>query len=301
MSALRHRLQPRHDTGERQGITSVCSAHPLVIEAAVAQAVGDDALLLVEATSNQVDQFGGYTGMRPGDFRDLVHRTAERHGLERGRVVLGGDHLGPNTWRAEGAQAAMVKAEDLVVAYVRAGFAKIHLDCSMVCAGDREPLGDAIVAERAARLARAAEGAARRAGLGGQIGYVIGTEVPVPGGAHESIEALTPTSAGAARATLAAHREAPRRAAPRSGPLVAAAHLALREPHRAGELAHRDASVARGPHRLVEAPLGGEQRGFALIPSAVLVHRSIVPWMGQARFDSERCPEPPPSPPAASA
>ena len=47
------------------GITSVCSAHPLVIEAAVAQAVADRSPVLVEATSNQVDQIGGYTGMRP--------------------------------------------------------------------------------------------------------------------------------------------------------------------------------------------------------------------------------------------
>ena len=207
MRALQEVVQRRTGAGDRQGVTSVCSAHPLVVEAAVAQAVSDDALLLVEATSNQVDQFGGYTGMRPGDFRDLVHRTADRHGLGRERVVLGGDHLGPNTWRDQGAREAMVRAEDLVVAYVRAGFTKIHLDCSMACAGDRA-LDDAVVAERAARLARAAEDAARHAGLGDRVGYVVGTEVPVPGGAHESIEALTPTSAAAARATLAAHREA---------------------------------------------------------------------------------------------
>lgn len=198
----------RHRDGEAVGIASVCSAHPLVLEAAVAQAVADGSILLVEATSNQVDQFGGYTGLRPVDFRDVVLQTAERGGLPADRVVLGGDHLGPNVWRDRGAEEAMGHAVDLVRAYVEAGYAKIHLDCSMPCAGDDPTPGDAVVAERAARLARAAEETARATFGTSDLVYVIGTEVPVPGGAHESIDELTPTSADAARATLLAHRDA---------------------------------------------------------------------------------------------
>ena len=63
------------------GVTSVCSAHPLVLRAAVEQAAADGGWVLVEATSNQVDQFGRYTGMSPADFRDLVHAVADQHGL----------------------------------------------------------------------------------------------------------------------------------------------------------------------------------------------------------------------------
>ena len=84
----------RHKGGEAVGIYSVCSAHPLVIEASVQQALGDGGYLLVEATSNQVDQFGGYTGMKPRDFRNIVLNLARRHGLAEDRIVLGGDHLG---------------------------------------------------------------------------------------------------------------------------------------------------------------------------------------------------------------
>ena len=102
----------------------------------------------------------------------------------------------------------MANAEDLVRAYVEAGYAKIHLDCSMACAGDDPPLTDAVVAQRAARLARVAEEAAVATFGHSDLVYVVGTEVPVPGGAHEAIHDLTPTSADAARATLAAHREA---------------------------------------------------------------------------------------------
>ncbi len=66
------KLVQRHKAGEQIGIYSVCSAHPLVIEAALEQALENDSELLIEATSNQVDQFGGYTGMTPVDFRDYV-------------------------------------------------------------------------------------------------------------------------------------------------------------------------------------------------------------------------------------
>ena len=202
------RLVERQQAGEAVGVTSVCSAHPLVLEASVAQAAEDGSLLLVEATSNQVDQYGGYTGLRPADFRDLVLEMADRLRLPRDRVVLGGDHLGPNTWRDLGADEAMRRSEDLVRAYVEAGFTKIHLDCSMACTGDATPLTDEVVASRAARLARVAEDAATRTSADGSLVYVVGTEVPVPGGAQETIEELTPTTPEAARATIEHHREA---------------------------------------------------------------------------------------------
>ena len=64
------------------------------------------ASVLIEATSNQVDQFGGYTGMRPADFRELVFSIADQQGFPRDRIVLGGDHLGPNRWQEQPAEEA---------------------------------------------------------------------------------------------------------------------------------------------------------------------------------------------------
>jgi D-tagatose-1,6-bisphosphate aldolase subunit GatZ/KbaZ len=207
MRSLLDDVVQRQKAGRPQGITSVCSAHPLVIEAAVRQALDSGDTLLVEATSNQVDQYGGYTGMRPADFRDLVHGIAADSGLQLDRVILGGDHLGPNRWRSLPPDEAMEKASDLVAAYAAAGFTKIHLDCSFSCAGDPTPLTDDLVAERAARLIRAAEDAAGPQAAA-RIRYVIGTEVPTPGGAHEELGALLPTAAAAARTTLERHRKA---------------------------------------------------------------------------------------------
>lgn len=196
----------RHRAGEAVGVPSVCSAHPLVLRASMRQALEDDAVLLVEATSNQVDQFGGYTGMTPADFRGFVRALADEESFPADRIVLGGDHLGPNRWQREAPEEAMPKADDLVAAYAAAGYVKLHIDCSMRLAGDPLPLPDAVVAERAARLIAVAE--ANRPKDGEAPVYVIGTEVPVPGGAHETLGALRPTSPEAARETILAHQEA---------------------------------------------------------------------------------------------
>jgi D-tagatose-1,6-bisphosphate aldolase subunit GatZ/KbaZ len=195
-------------SGRPAGITSVCSAHPLVIEAAMVQAVVDRSAVLVEATSNQVDQFGGYTGLRPSDFRALVEDIAGRVGLPPEDLVLGGDHLGPHRWMDQPAETAMSHAEDLVRAYVAAGYTKLHLDCSYPCADDAVPLEGELMAARAARMLEVAESEAARVGLTGVLRYVIGTEVPVPGGADHELTGLRPTSERSARTTLRQHRDA---------------------------------------------------------------------------------------------
>lgn len=208
MSAKLLEMARAHKAGTPIGIAAVCSAHPLVLRAAMAQAAEEGTPVLIEATSNQVDQFGGYTGMKPADFREMCLAMAEDEGLPADRVILGGDHLGPNRWQKEPAEQAMAKAFDLVAAYVAAGYQKIHLDCSMACADDAVPLRDEVVAERAARMLAVAEQTAAEAGLAHRPVYVIGTEVPVPGGAHEELGELSATSPDAARATIAAHRQA---------------------------------------------------------------------------------------------
>ncbi|WP_028864986.1 tagatose-bisphosphate aldolase subunit KbaZ [Psychromonas aquimarina] len=202
------KLVQRNKAGEKNGIYSVCSAHPLVIEAALKQALNDQSLLLIEATSNQVDQFGGYTGMKPVDFKEFVLQLAATVQFPAENLILGGDHLGPNRWQNLAADEAMDKADDLIAAYVEAGFTKIHLDCSMSCADDPVPLCDDIVAQRAARLAGIAEKTAVKAFGSSDLVYVIGTEVPVPGGAAEELEELEVTSPEAAHKTINCHKQA---------------------------------------------------------------------------------------------
>ncbi len=205
MTSILANLARSRRTGGMAGITSVCSAHPIVIRAALRHGVACDGPVLIEATCNQVNQFGGYTGLKPRDFVALVEKIAREERLPRDKVILGGDHLGPNPWRAEPAEVAMAKADDMIAAYVEAGFRKLHLDTSMGCAGEPVALDDATTAGRAVRLAAVAERCAASSGDEPPV-YVIGTEVPPPGGAHHVITTLEPTGVDAARKTIALHR-----------------------------------------------------------------------------------------------
>jgi D-tagatose-1,6-bisphosphate aldolase subunit GatZ/KbaZ len=177
------------------GIYSVCSANRFVLEAGMIQAKRDDSLLLIESTSNQVNQFGGYTGQTPLQFATSVRELARTLEFPSENVVFGGDHLGPQAWRKEGAESAMQKARGLVRDCVLAGYTKIHLDASMHLVGDpgdsNRPLSDEIVCERAADLCLVAEQAhqAMKDGSPAPL-YVIGTEVPIPGG--EQLGTLVP-------------------------------------------------------------------------------------------------------------
>ncbi|HCA7356160.1 TPA: tagatose-bisphosphate aldolase subunit KbaZ [Citrobacter freundii] len=202
------KMVEQHKRGKANGIYAVCSAHPIVLGAAIRYAHANHTPLLIEATSNQVDQFGGYTGMTPADFRSFVCRLADSLDFSQDMLILGGDHLGPNRWQNLPAEQAMANADDLIKSYVAAGFKKIHLDCSMSCANDPVPLTDEIVAERAARLAKVAEETCMAHFGESDLVYVIGTEVPVPGGAHETLTDLAVTTPDAARATLQAHYHA---------------------------------------------------------------------------------------------
>ena len=57
MASVLQQHLARQRQGVVAGIYSVCSAHPWVIRAAAEQAAEDGSLLLVEATSNQVNQY----------------------------------------------------------------------------------------------------------------------------------------------------------------------------------------------------------------------------------------------------
>ena len=189
--------------GLRRALPSWCTANSDTLKAIVAAHHDSEDPILIEATCNQVNQLGGYTGMTPAAFRTFIERLMKEAGADPDRLILGGDHLGPHPWKVLPAHEAMRRACDLIRSYVDAGFVKIHLDASMRCADDVE-LSEAAIAERAAALCVAAEDAANSADLA----YVIGTEVPIPGGETEAIEALGVTPSDNVRRTVNLHRDA---------------------------------------------------------------------------------------------
>ena len=194
-----------HKTGEARGITSICSAHPFVLEAALQHGQAQNVPVLIEATSNQVNQFGGYTGMTPANFISFVAEIADRVGFSREDLLLGGDHLGPLVWSNQPAGNAMENAKDLVRAYVQAGFTKIHMDCSMPCADD-DVFSIEVAARRTAELVDVAETAAGEGSS--KLRYIIGTEVPSAGGVKAGETHLTVTEPASAGQTIDQTRQA---------------------------------------------------------------------------------------------
>lgn len=205
MTAKKHPLQimmDRRRAGEACGIPSYCTGNELVIELLLRRAKLMDTPVLIEATANQSNQFGGYTGMKPADFYNKVLGMAQKVGLSEDMLILGGDHLGPLTWQDRPEAEAMALSEELVYQYVRAGFTKIHLDTSMKVADDPEGLlSTQTIARRGVQLykvcMRAYADLLKERPDALRPVFIIGSEVPIPGGAQEAEDSLSVTDPAA--------------------------------------------------------------------------------------------------------
>ena len=211
---MKHPMQEmmeKRRQGIKCGIPSYCSANELVLEIALRRAKLLNTPVLIEATANQVNQYGGYTGMLPKDFYKLVLDMAAEIDLPEQMVILAGDHLGPLTWQNLPESEAMEKSIELVYQYARAGFTKIHLDTSMKVADDAEGLlSTEVIARRGAVLYKAAikgyeELKAEKPEAIRPV-FVIGSDVPIPGGAQEAEDSLAVTSVAAFKDTVATYK-----------------------------------------------------------------------------------------------
>ncbi len=213
-------IHPMKDMVKKQkmgipvGIYSACSANDLVIEAVMERAKQDDDIVLIEATANQVNQYGGYTGMQPIDFKNFVYSLADKVDFPKNKIILGGDHLGPLTWKNELAESAMEKAKELIKQFVSAGFTKIHIDTSMHLGSDNpdKKLETTVIAERGAVLAQVAEDTFKELQKSNPDAlhpvYVVGSEVPIPGGSQgEEEEGLQVTKVADFEETVSVFKE----------------------------------------------------------------------------------------------
>ncbi len=181
-------------SGKAVGIYSACSANSFVIEAVLKKGLEDNSCVLIESTANQCDQFGGYTGMKPLDFKNYVYSIADKLGFDKNKIFLGGDHLGPLTWTNLNEEEAMKNSEVLIDAYVSAGFTKIHVDTSMKVKDDdpNTRLSDETIARRGVHLVKVAENAYKKLLETNPDAvepiYIVGSEVPIPGGSQAAVD-----------------------------------------------------------------------------------------------------------------
>ncbi|MBE6510367.1 MAG: tagatose-bisphosphate aldolase [Methanobrevibacter millerae] len=191
-------LSKRQD-GISSGIASYCTSNKIVLESILEYYLEKDEYVLIECTANQVNQFGGYMNMTPSDFRDYIYDIADNICFPKERIILGADHFGPLVWADKDENEAMENAKELLRLAVLAGYTKIHLDTSMFLGSDdtSKKLSDDIIARRGAILYKVCEEAfaERIEQYPDSIHpvYVIGSEVPIPGGEYEEKNTLEVT------------------------------------------------------------------------------------------------------------
>ena len=86
--------------------------------------------VIIESTSSQVNQFGGYTNKTPKQFKAMIFDLCKKIKFPLSQVILGGDHLGHFPWRKRKKKLANKNATNLVKACLNAGYKKIHIDTS---------------------------------------------------------------------------------------------------------------------------------------------------------------------------
>jgi D-tagatose-1,6-bisphosphate aldolase subunit GatZ/KbaZ len=180
LETFKHAIED-HFTGKPAVAVAVCSAHSDVLCATVRSAVRFNTFALIETTPAQVNLSDGYSGLPPIGFASQMIAIAEAEGLPRERLLLGADHLGPYHWRHQSPMHAMEAAAQLASEYVRAGYRKIHLDASQPLLDDPPAVPLEVAAHRCVDIAAACEEAAHE----DAPVYIVGSEVPMPGGERE--------------------------------------------------------------------------------------------------------------------
>jgi len=114
-------------------LPSFCTSNLKVIEIIMLICKYKKYPLLIETTSNQVNQYGGYSGFTPQEFKKKIYQLIAKTGFKKNSFLLGGDHLGPLPFKKYNSYQAMQKSETLILAYLRSSYGKIHLDTAIKC------------------------------------------------------------------------------------------------------------------------------------------------------------------------
>jgi D-tagatose-1,6-bisphosphate aldolase subunit GatZ/KbaZ len=92
---------------------------------------------LIECTSNQVNQNGGYTNKTPKMFIKEILNISKKINFDSKKLFLGGDHLGPLPWKKENTKSAIKNSILLINQFLKYNFCKIHIDTSIKCKDDK--------------------------------------------------------------------------------------------------------------------------------------------------------------------
>ena len=169
----------------KKGLPSFCTSNMDVVDVIFKFCKLNNLPVLIESTSNQVNQNGGYTGLKPQNFKKKINEIAKKNKFKLKRVLLGGDHLGPLPWKDLKKKIAMRNAKLLVKNYIKTGYKKIHLDTAILCS-DQKKISREEVIHRCFFLLKDIPTKYLK-----NIFFVVGTEVPAAGGGDHTNTMVT--------------------------------------------------------------------------------------------------------------
>jgi D-tagatose-1,6-bisphosphate aldolase subunit GatZ/KbaZ len=160
-----------------KGIPSFCTSNTIVLKSLLNFCKNKNLPILVETTSNQVNQYGGYSRNKPKDFIKKMTNLVNKINFNKKNIFYGGDHLGPLPWKKNKSGKALKNSIKLIDSYLKAKYSKIHIDTSIKCSDDKS-LSNNEVFLRAKFILRNL----RKKNLLKKVFLVFGTEVPLSGG-----------------------------------------------------------------------------------------------------------------------
>lgn len=162
---------------ENKGLPSFCTANFLVLKTLLIFCKKNKLPALIESTSNQVNQFGGYSKNQPKDFIKKMHGFIKSFKINKKSIYFGGDHLGPLPWKNNKSSIALKNSIKLIDLYLKANYQKIHIDTSIQCKDDKF-ITDKIIFARTEYILKNLTNKKKL----NKIFFVFGTEVPFAGG-----------------------------------------------------------------------------------------------------------------------
>jgi D-tagatose-1,6-bisphosphate aldolase subunit GatZ/KbaZ len=168
-----------------KNLPSFCTSNDDVIETIFDFCKIFNLPLLIECTSNQVNQFGGYSGLNTKSFKKNILKISKIKKFKKKKLYIGADHLGPLPWMNLKEDKAMLNAKKLFKDTINCNFDKIHIDTGMMLKSD-------IILPRKKIIDRCLEifKLCNKNKIK-NIFFVFGTEVPIAGGGK--IKQIKPT------------------------------------------------------------------------------------------------------------
>ncbi len=174
---------------KKKALPSFCTSNLDVLKIILLYSKKNNLPCLIECTSNQVNQFGGYTNKTPKQFSKEIINIAQKIKLKKSNLLLGGDHLGPLPWMKKNLKVSLKNSINLINNFLEADYCKIHIDTSVKCLDDKS-IDHEKIFERTKYILKNTTIKNKI----NKIFLVIGSEVPLSGSNDKGLIAITTNS-----------------------------------------------------------------------------------------------------------